>query len=66
MALREILIIGHPTLIKKAEPVERIDKDIVRLAGDMVETVHAAPGIGLAAPQVGVSQRLIVVDLSVG
>ncbi|HUT07713.1 MAG TPA: peptide deformylase [Candidatus Latescibacteria bacterium] len=66
MALREILIIGHPTLIKKAEPVERIDKDIVRLAGDMVETLHAAPGIGLAAPQVGVSQRLIVVDLSVG
>ena len=66
MALREILIIGHPTLVKKAEPVEHVDKDIVRLAGDMVETVHAAPGIGLAAPQVGVSKRLIVVDLSVG
>ena len=66
MALREILIIGHPTLVKKAEPVERVDKDIVRLAEDMVETVHAAPGIGLAAPQVGVSKRLIVVDLSVG
>ena len=66
MAVREILIIGHPTLAKKAEPVERVDADIVRLAGDMVETVHAAPGIGLAAPQVGVSKRLIVVDLSVG
>jgi peptide deformylase len=66
MAVREILIIGHPTLVKKAEPVDRIDADIVRLAGDMVETVHAAPGIGLAAPQVGVSKRLIVVDLSVG
>jgi peptide deformylase len=66
MAIREILIIGHPTLIKKAEPIERVDKDIVRLAVDMVETVHAAPGIGLAAPQVGVSKRLIVVDLSVG
>jgi peptide deformylase len=66
MALREILLIGHPTLVKKAEPVERVDKDIVRLAEDMVETVHAAPGIGLAAPQVGVSKRLIVVDLSVG
>ena len=66
MALREILIIGHPTLVKKAEPVARIDADIVRLAGDMVETLHAAPGIGLAAPQVGVSNRLIVVDLSVG
>jgi peptide deformylase len=66
MAVREILIIGHPMLVKKAEPVERVDADIVRLAGDMVETVHAAPGIGLAAPQVGVSKRVIVVDLSVG
>jgi peptide deformylase len=66
MAVREILIIGHPTLVKKAEPVDRIDEDIVRLAEDMVETVHAAPGIGLAAPQVGVSKRVIVVDMSVG
>ena len=66
MAIREILIIGHPMLVKKAEPVDRIDEDIVRLAEDMVETVHAAPGLGLAAPQVGVGKRLIVVDLSVG
>jgi peptide deformylase len=66
MALREILIIGHPTLVKKAEPVELVDADVVRLARDMVDTVHAAPGIGLAAPQVGISKRLIVVDLSVG
>jgi len=66
MAVREILIIGNPTLVKKAEPVDRVDEEIVRLAGDMVETLHAAPGIGLAAPQVGVSKRLIVVDLSVG
>jgi len=66
MAVREILIIGHPLLVKKAEPVVRVNEDIVRLAGDMVETVHAAPGLGLAAPQVGVSKRVIVVDLSVG
>ncbi len=66
MALREILIIGHPTLVRKAAPIERVDPEIVSLAQDMVETVHAAPGIGLAAPQVGVSKRLIVVDLSVG
>lgn len=66
MALREILIIGHPMLVKKAEPVDRVDEEIVRLAEDMVETLHAAPGIGLAAPQVGESKRLIVVDLSVG
>ncbi len=66
MALREIRIIGDPVLARKAEPVGKIDADIVRLARDMVETVHAAPGVGLAAPQVGVSKRLIVVDLSVG
>jgi len=66
MAVREILIIGHPMLTKKADPVDRVDESIVRLAEDMVETVHAAPGLGLAAPQVGVSKRLIVVDLSVG
>lgn len=66
MAVREILIIGHPMLVKKAESVDLVDADLVRLAGDMVETLHAAPGLGLAAPQVGVSKRLIVVDLSVG
>ena len=66
MAVREILLIGHPALAKKAAPIDRVDDEVVRLAEDMVETVHAAPGIGLAAPQVGVSKRLIVVDLSVG
>jgi peptide deformylase len=66
MAIREILKIGHPTLTKKAEPVTAIDDDLVRLAWDMVETLHAAPGVGLAAPQVDVSRRLIVVDLSIG
>ncbi|MBM3304394.1 MAG: peptide deformylase [Candidatus Aminicenantes bacterium] len=66
MAVREIITIGHPTLARKASPVEAIDEEIVRLATDMVETLHRAPGIGLAAPQVNVSKRLIVVDLSVG
>jgi len=66
MAIREIRIIGDPILVKKAAPVDRVDADIVRLAQDMVETLHAAPGVGLAAPQVGVSKRLIVVDLSIG
>jgi len=66
MAVRDIRLIGDPILVKKAEPVERVDADIVRLAEDMVETVHAAPGVGLAAPQVGVSKRVIVVDLSIG
>jgi len=66
MAVRDILIIGDPILGRKCEPVDEITEDIIRLARDMVETVHAAPGVGLAAPQVGVSKRVIVVDLSVG
>ena len=66
MALREILIIGDPILTAKSDPVDDITEDILRLARDMVETLHAAPGIGLAAPQVGVSKRIIIVDLSVG
>jgi peptide deformylase len=66
MAMRDIRIIGDPVLTRKAEPVDVIDEDVVRLGRDMVETVHAAPGIGLAAPQVGVGKRVIVVDLSVG
>jgi peptide deformylase len=66
MAKLEILKIGHPTLTKKAAPVTAFDEDLARLARDMVETLHAAPGIGLAAPQVDVGRRLIVVDLSIG
>jgi peptide deformylase len=66
MAVRDILIIGHPTLAKKADRVESIDDELVRVARDMIETMHKAPGIGLAAPQVDVSRRLITVDLSVG
>jgi peptide deformylase len=66
MAVREILLIGDPILTRKSAPVERVDEEIVRLARDMVETVHAAPGVGLAAPQLGVGKRVIVVDLSVG
>jgi peptide deformylase len=66
MAIREIRIIGDPVLTRTAALVERVDEEIVRLARDMVETLHAAPGIGLAAPQVGVGKRVIVVDLSVG
>ena len=66
MAVREILIIGDPVLTRVSDAVEEITEEIVRLAKDMVETVHAAPGVGLAAPQVGVNKRIIVVDTSVG
>jgi peptide deformylase len=66
MPTRQIITIGHPTLAKKASPIEAIDDEVVRLARDMVETMHLAPGIGLAAPQVDADRRLIVADLSVG
>lgn len=66
MALLEILQFPHPVLRKPADQVREIDATIHRLAQDMTETMHRAPGIGLAAPQVGVPSRLIVVDLSAG
>jgi peptide deformylase len=66
MSTREIITLGHPTLALKAEPVTEVDDDVRALARDMIETLHAAPGIGLAAPQVNVSKRIIVIDLSLG
>ena len=66
MAILEIITVGHPTLSRKADAVDRIDGGLVELADSMVETMHRAPGIGLAAPQVNESRRLITVDLSVG
>ena len=66
MAKLEIIKMGHPTLSRKAEPVDRIDDGVRTLIRDMIETMQKAPGIGLAAPQVNVSKRIIVVDLSVG
>ncbi|MDD8030579.1 MAG: peptide deformylase [Acidobacteriota bacterium] len=66
MAVLEIIKIGHPVLSVPAKPVVNIDQTIVELASNMVNTMHQAPGIGLAAPQVNVSLRLITVDLSVG
>jgi len=62
MALREILVVDHPVLRKKAKKVGKITPDIRRLIDDMVETMRDAPGVGLAAPQVGVSQRVVVVE----
>jgi peptide deformylase len=64
--LRPILRYGERPLHAPAEPVSRFDQILQALIDDMVETMYAAPGIGLAAPQVGVSQRVFVVDLSVG
>jgi peptide deformylase len=66
MALLNIIKYGNPVLTKKAEEIKIIDKEIEELAQNMVETMHAAPGLGLAAPQVNVSKRLITIDLSIG
>ncbi|MFZ1429289.1 MAG: peptide deformylase [Geminicoccaceae bacterium] len=66
MALLEILRAPHPLLKTKAKPVEVIDDTLRRLAADMFETMYKAPGIGLAAPQIGVLQRLVVVDVAEG
>ena len=66
MAVRRIVRYGHPMLHQPSEPVREIDDAIRKLLDDMVETMYAAPGIGLAAPQIAVPLRVIVVDLSVG
>ncbi|MDP2156232.1 MAG: peptide deformylase [Nitrospirota bacterium] len=64
MAIREIRKFPEPVLKKKAAPVTAFDEDLQRLIDDMLETMYAAPGVGLAAPQVGVSKRLAVIDIS--
>ena len=64
--LRPILRYGASGLHQPARDVETITPDITKLIDDMVETMYAAPGIGLAATQVGVSLRVFVIDLSVG
>lgn len=65
MAIRPIVKYGDPVLHAPSEPVKNIDGPIVELVNDMLETMYAAPGIGLAAPQIAVPLRVIVIDLSV-
>lgn len=64
MSILEILTYPDPVLRKKAKPVERIDERIKNLIEDMVETMYAAPGVGLAATQVGESLRVITIDVT--
>jgi peptide deformylase len=64
MSLRPIIVLPDPKLRLISQPVERVDGDLDRLIVDMVETMHAAPGIGLAAIQIGLPMRLLVVDLA--
>jgi len=61
MAVRKIYGFDHPTLREKAKKVSKVDTSVVRLIDDLAETMLAAPGAGLAAPQVGVSLRIFVV-----
>jgi peptide deformylase len=64
MAKLDIIIAPDPRLKVKCAPVSRVDAATRRLMDDMLETMYAAPGIGLAAPQVGVAKRVIVVDVA--
>lgn len=64
MSILQILHYPDPKLHQVAKPVEKIDNKIKKLAVDMAETMYAAPGIGLAAPQVDASLRMIVIDIS--
>lgn len=64
MAILNILKYPDSVLKKKAKPVSEITGDIQRLIDDMAETMYAAPGVGLAAPQIGISVRVIVIDIN--
>jgi peptide deformylase len=64
--LRPILKYGDRVLHEPAQTVEAMTAEIDRLVGDMIETMYAAPGVGLAAPQVGLPLRIFVVDISLG
>jgi len=64
MALRQILTEPNKILRQKSLPVEMVDKDLQNLMDDMLETMYAAPGIGLAAIQVGIPKRVIVLDIA--
>jgi peptide deformylase len=64
MAIRPILVIPDARLRAVADPIDTVDEDIKSLARDMLDTMYDAPGIGLAAPQIGVMKRIVVIDLA--
>ena len=66
MSTHPILVYGNPLLTAPNAPVQRFGKDLGRLVDDLFETGWKAPGLGVAAPQIGVNLRLATVDLSVG
>ena len=64
MAIRPILVLPDARLRAVADPIDAVDEDIKALAKDMLDTMYDAPGIGLAAPQIGVMKRIVVMDLA--
>jgi len=66
MAVREIILEGDPRLRQRATKIRTVDDEVRRLASDMFETMVAAPGVGLAAPQIGITRRLIVAHVPEG
>ena len=64
MSIKKIVTMPDPILRQISKPVKSVDKEIKKLSEDMLETMYEAPGIGLAAVQVGVLKRVIVIDLS--
>ncbi len=62
MAIRPIVVLGNPVLRQKARKISRIDQSIAKLVEDMIETMRDAPGVGLAAPQIGVPLQVAVVE----
>ncbi|PKO15419.1 MAG: peptide deformylase [Chloroflexi bacterium HGW-Chloroflexi-10] len=62
MTLRKIVTIPNDVLRRKAHKVTTFDKDLIVLIDDMIETMREAPGVGLAAPQIGISQKIIVIE----
>jgi peptide deformylase len=64
MAAKSLIILPDPKLRLTSTPVERVDAELLALADDMLETMYDAPGIGLAAIQIGVARRLVVIDIS--
>ena len=63
MAVKEVLVVNHPVLREKAREVKKITREVKTLCRDMLETMHAAPGVGLAANQVGALHRVVVIEL---
>jgi peptide deformylase len=63
MPVAKIRVYPDPVLQVRAAEIEKIDERVIRLAGELADTMYAAPGVGLAAPQIGVSERLICVDV---